>query len=380
MKQALIVGGSNGIGLTLSLQLLDDGYNVIIADKVEPDFYYDKNRIKYIYANLLNNDYSFLEDCKEIDTLIVTAGFGRVTKFDTIIEPEISNSFQVNSISVIKILKFYLDKLQSVTEFRCIVMGSISGIVSSPLFALYGATKAAVCNFIESLNIELEMLGTSNRILNVSPGSIKGTKFNGGENNIEETQTLAKEILIKATQKETLFIPQYDEIFKNVINNYHTTPHEYGIHSYKYKMESGRFNDKPQLKVGYLSGTFDLFHIGHLNLLRRAKEHCDYLVVGVHKDALHKGKETFISFEERLEIVENIKYVDKVIMSEREDCDVYLKGIVKYDYLFVGSDYKGTERFERYEKLFADKGVEIIYFPYTKCTSSTQLRESLSKL
>ena len=145
-------------------------------------------------------------------------------------------------------------------------------------------------------------------------------------------------------------------------------------------MDSGRFNDKPQLKIGYLSGTFDLFHIGHLNLLRRAKQYCDYLVVGVHKDALHKGKETFISFEERLEIVQSVKYVDKAIMSEREDCDVYLKGIVKYDYLFVGSDYKGTERFERYEKLFVDKDVKIIYFPYTKCTSSTQLREGLSKL
>ena len=100
----------------------------------------------------------------------------------------------------------------------------------------------------------------------------------------------------------------------------------------------------------------------------------------MHKDALHKGKETFISFEERLEIVQSVKYVDKAIMSEREDCDVYLKGIVKYDYLFVGSDYKGTERFERYEKLFVDKDVKIIYFPYTKCTSSTQLREGLSKL
>ncbi len=380
MKQALVIGGSNGIGMALSLQLLENDYNVIIADRTKPDFDYNKNRVKYVQINLLNDDYSFLEDCKHIDTLIITAGFGRVTKFDTILEPEISNSFQVNTISIIKILRFYLAKMQSENEFRCIVMGSISGIVSSPLFALYGATKSALCNFIESLNIELEMKGSTNRILNVSPGSIKGTRFNGGENNIAEIQSLAKEILNKASQKETLFIPQYDEVFKNVINNYHTAPHEYGVHSYKYKMDSGRFNDKPQLKIGYLSGTFDLFHIGHLNLLRRAKQYCDYLVVGVHKDALHKGKETFISFEERLEIVQSVKYVDKAIMSEREDCDVYLKGIVKYDYLFVGSDYKGTERFERYEKLFVDKDVKIIYFPYTKCTSSTQLREGLSKL
>lgn len=81
-----------------------------------------------------------------------------------------------------------------------------------------------------------------------------------------------------------------------------------------------------------------------------------------------------------MEIVKNIKYVDEVIESEREDCDVYLKGRVKYDKLFVGSDYKGTERFIRYEKLFEGTGVQIVYFPYTKGTSSTQLRNALDAI
>ncbi|MBR5778239.1 MAG: SDR family NAD(P)-dependent oxidoreductase [Bacteroidales bacterium] len=377
MKQALVVGGSNGIGLALTMQLLNDDYNVIVADKIEPEIKSDK--ISYIQVNLLNDDFSFLNDCNNIDTLIITAGFGRVTKFDTIIDTEISNSFQVNTISVIKILKYYYSKLKSADNFRCAVMCSISGLVSSPLFALYSSTKAALCNLIESLNIELEMSGSNNRILNVSPGSIKGTKFNGGQNNMEEILPLAKEILANADAKNTLFIPLYNEVFKDVIDRYRTLPHEYGVHSYNYKMESGRFNDKPQIKIGYLSGTFDLFHIGHLNLLRRAKQCCDYLVVGIHKDGLHKGKETFIPFEERMDIVKNIKYVDNVIMSEREDSDVYFKGIVKYDYLFVGSDYKGTERFNKYEELFANEGVKIIYFPYTQRTSSTQLREVLNK-
>ena len=143
-------------------------------------------------------------------------------------------------------------------------------------------------------------------------------------------------------------------------------------------MACGRFNDKPQIVVGYLSGTFDLFHIGHLNLLKRAKQHCDFLVVGIHKDASHKGKSTFIPYEERVEIIRSIKYVDRVIPSEPEDSDIYVKNIVKYDRLFVGSDYKGTERFNRYEAFFADKGVEIIYFPYTQGTSSTQLRDALA--
>lgn len=114
-----------------------------------------------------------------------------------------------------------------------------------------------------------------------------------------------------------------------------------------------------------------------MNLLRRAKE-CDYLVVGVHKDASHKGILTFIPYEERVKILESIKLVDKVIPSLPEDSDVY--NTVKYNYLFVSSDYKGTERFKRYEEYFKDKDVEIIYFPYTTGTSSTELRNALEKL
>ena len=97
------------------------------------------------------------------------------------------------------------------------------------------------------------------------------------------------------------------------------------------------------------------------------------MVVGIHKDASHKGKETYISFEERCEIVKHIDYVDEVIQAFKEDSDAW--AVLKYDYLFVGSDYKGTERFIRYEEFFKDKGVKIIYFPYTEGTSSTQLRK-----
>ena len=380
MKEALVIGGSNGIGLAITLELHNQGYLVHVVDKSQNDQLGQLENIHFQQVNLLTTDFSFLEDFKSIDTLVITAGFGRIAPFEEILEQEIQNNFQVNSISVMKVLHFYFPRMKQKEPFRCAVMGSIAGLISSPLFATYGATKAAVCNGIESLNIELEMAGTENRILNVSPGSIKGTKFNGGTNDLSQTEALAQAIIQQMELKQTLYIPQYEEVFKGVLERYHDDPRKFGLDSYQYKLSSGRTSSKPQLKIGYLSGTFDLFHVGHLNLLRRAKECCDYLVVGIHKDASHKGKSTFISFEERCEIVKSIKYVDKVIPSEKEDCDVFLKGIVKYDYLFVGSDYKGTERFNRYERIFADTDVKIIYFPYTQGTSSSQLREALNAI
>ena len=378
MHNVLIIGGSNGIGLSMAVMLKKEGHDVTVVDRMPPDAAIaGADSVSFKQVNLLEGDYSFVSECEGIDTLIYTAGFGRVAPFETMHPTEIDNLFKVNTISFFHVLRCFYDRLLH-EDFYCGVMGSIAGLVSSPLFATYGATKAAICNGVESLNIELEKAGSSNRILVVAPGSIKGTRFNGGNNNIEATEQLAGEILHRMYNRETIYIPQYDDIFRSVIEQYHTDPHEYGLHSYDYKCRCGRIDEKPQMKIGYMSGTFDLFHIGHLNLIRRAKHCCDYLVVGVHRDASHKGKETFIPLEERMDIVRNIKYVDEVILSEREDSDVYFKGIVKYDYLFVGSDYKGTERFNRYEKLFENTEVKIIYFPYTEGTSSTQLRKVIS--
>lgn len=378
-KKCLIVGGSNGIGLAMALQLAQDGNIVSVVDRAENEML-TRHNIGVEKVNLLNNDFSFLSHYADIDVLILTPGFGRVARFEQIESKEIDNSFQVNTISIFHILHYYFGRMQQDCPFYCAVMGSIAGLVSSPLFALYGATKAAICNGIESMNIELEKAGSNNRILCVSPGSIKGTRFNGGENDLTLTKGLANEILSHMFDRETLFIPQYDEIFRGVLERYHQDAHQFGVDSYQYKMDGGRISSRPQLKIGYLSGTFDLFHIGHLNMLRRAKQYCDYLVVGVHKDASHKGKETFIPFAERVDIVRSIGFVDKVIESLPEDSDIWTNGIVKYNYLFVGSDYKGTERFNRYEEYFKDKDVEIIYFPYTQGTSSTQLRETLEKV
>jgi glycerol-3-phosphate cytidylyltransferase len=166
------------------------------------------------------------------------------------------------------------------------------------------------------------------------------------------------------------------EIYGGVLERYHKDPHGFGLSSYEYKKKSGRIRNSSTI-VGYLSGTFDLFHVGHLNLIRRAKAQCDYLIVGVHPDASHKNKQTFIPFEERKEVVGAVKYVDKVVTSCPEDDEAWR--LHHYDKLFVGSDYKGTPRFNRYEEYFKDKGVEIVYFPYTTTTNSTMIRDKISK-
>ncbi len=129
------------------------------------------------------------------------------------------------------------------------------------------------------------------------------------------------------------------------------------------------------MKTVITYGTFDLFHIGHLNLLRKAKGQCDYLIVGVHASGSWKGKETYIPFDDRKEIVAGCKYVDEVVDAYDEDSDAWFR--YGYTKLFVGSDYKGTDRFLKYERYFKDKNVQIIYFPYTKGISSTQLRNKI---
>lgn len=133
--------------------------------------------------------------------------------------------------------------------------------------------------------------------------------------------------------------------------------------------------------IGYTTGVFDLFHIGHLNILKRAKEQCDFLIVGVTVDELvpYKGKKAFIPFEERIKIVEAIKYVDMAVPQVSMD---KMEAWRKYHFnkMFVGSDWKGTETWNHWEKEFRKVGTEIVYFPYTKTTSSTELRDALKAL
>lgn len=133
-------------------------------------------------------------------------------------------------------------------------------------------------------------------------------------------------------------------------------------------------------KVGYTTGVFDLFHIGHLNILKKAKEQCDYLIVGVSTDEnvlSYKNKTPVIPFEERIAIVESLKYVDKVVPQTNMDKFQAWENL-KFNAIFHGDDWKGSKMYEEIEKKFKSVGVEMVFFPYTKGTSSTILGEVLN--
>lgn len=139
--------------------------------------------------------------------------------------------------------------------------------------------------------------------------------------------------------------------------------------------------EQNKYKIGYTTGVFDMFHIGHLNILQHAKEQCDYLIVGVTTDALcqaRKGKTPIINEKDRASIVQAIRYVDQVV--PQDDMDK-LSAVRKYhvDAVFVGSDWKGTEAWNRYEIEFGEVGCKVIYLDHTDGISSSILRERMNR-
>ena len=135
-----------------------------------------------------------------------------------------------------------------------------------------------------------------------------------------------------------------------------------------------------EMTIGYTSGVYDLFHVGHLNMLRNAKSLCDKLIVGVTTDELvaYKNKKAVIPFHERIEIVRNIQCVDAVVPQEDMNKMKQWEKL-KFDVIFVGDDWYNTDKWKDFETEFKEVGVQIVFFPYTKGISSTKLNEILDK-
>lgn len=331
MKKAVVVGGSNGMGLAISMELLARGYYVEIVDVSAPD----ENELgrgceayNYSYTNLLYFDedlFNRLSIDEEIEVLIITAGIGRIADFQYHHIAEIEKTFTIDTVSTLKILRIFYERILSLKSFYTGVMGSIAGWMSSPAASVYSAAKAGVVRFIESVNIELEVSGSPNRILDVSPASFKGSRFYGGKNNLSLISGLASEIVSRVFERETRFIPQYEEVFKEVLNRYNRDSREYGIHSYNYKKRSGRIDNNQRVKVGYLNLSFEIFDISTLKALKEAKNQCDYLIIGVKNNESIDSGHGQGAFEEKKELLEGCRYVDRVIDGSIAENDVWEK-------------------------------------------------------
>lgn len=241
-KKVLVVGGANGIGLSIAHELAkrEDTERIYIVDKAPLNEKYTHHKIESYQFDLTCEDYSFFDRFTDINALMITAGFGKLALFKDVSEQHIIDSFNVNTIPVLRLVHKFYNKLEAQEDFYCGIMVSIAGWISSPFFAVYGASKAALKIFIESVNVELEKAGSSNRILNVSPGSIKGTSFYAGESDLNVLRDLSCEIIHHLEAKDDVFIPMYNEVFKNVLTRYHKDYRAEGLRSYDYKISSGR--------------------------------------------------------------------------------------------------------------------------------------------
>ena len=139
-------------------------------------------------------------------------------------------------------------------------------------------------------------------------------------------------------------------------------------------MEAGK-----KYKVGYTDGVYDLFHVGHLNMIQTAKKHCEYLIVGVHGDDVvegYKNHKPIINENDRKRIIESIKGVDRVEINRFRDklklCELY-----HFDVIFIGDDWKGTERWNDFEKVLAEINVDVVYVPYTQGISTTDIKKRI---
>lgn len=137
--------------------------------------------------------------------------------------------------------------------------------------------------------------------------------------------------------------------------------------------------NKNKYKIGYTDGVYDLFHIGHLNMIQAAKESCEYLIVGVHGDDVveeYKHHRPIMSENDRRRIVESIKGVDRAEINRFRD-KLKLWELYQFDVVFIGDDWKGTERWNNFERMLAQINVDVIYLPYTKGISTTEIRERI---
>ena len=254
-QTAIIIGGSGGIGEAIVLSLFERGYEkVYVVDRVSPKN--DDSRIEWIQLDLSTDRVgvlTYLVD--EIDSLVITAGIGRLDRFSSFDAGELEKTMHINAIAPIEVLQLFSSRLSSERPFYASVITSIAALVSSPLYAVYSASKGALSRYVEAVNAELAGEGLPNRILEVAPGRIDGTGFHGGEQRgPEPLMPLASEIVDAMFARKCRFVPN-GEVYEGVIARYQADPEAFGVSSYQYKLDNSALEPRRKAKIGYLSGT-----------------------------------------------------------------------------------------------------------------------------
>lgn len=244
-RKALVTGGTKGIGLAIVLELLRQGYEHIyvsarnrIDERIlnEDEIELIRSYTTFIKCDFTAEDLSCFDDINDIDSLILCAGFGKIGMFEDLSESEISRLIMCNALAPIRLLRRYYDKISGERDFYCAVLGSITGHLASPCFSVYSAAKASLRFAIEGINAELSIKNTANRILEAAPGKVDGTSFYGKISEPERLRPLAKEIISCMFERQTIFIPDYESVYKEVLEHYNESPNEFALESLEYKL------------------------------------------------------------------------------------------------------------------------------------------------
>lgn len=300
------------------------------------------------------------------EVLINCVGIGEIKEYSKTSRSLLERDFLVNS----EFPSFLFSNLEKFKDLKfAMSISSVSSDLPSPLFSSYAASKAYSSKFIESINAENFVKNSDVVITDAHLFNFKSsTNFSGGSNSAtsEEVNRIKKCVDAMFAKQRTF----YEENFKEVLERSASQYEQFVKKSFDDKISRTKSNKIEN--IGYLTGSFDAFHFGHINLIRRAASLCDKLVIGIHENGKRKNVDFIHSLEERIANLKSLRFVSEVIVSSGEDDKDWEK--VKYSSLFVGTDYQGTERFERYEKSLDGKA-RIIYLPRTEGVSSTQIRE-----
>lgn len=237
MKKIVIIGGTSGLGLSIAIELRDRfcNANILLVGQTKPEHLCTKFSFDFMQIDLSSPNYDW-NFCLDSNFIIYAAGVGRITPFEEIEENEINKTISINAINAIHLINSKKKELISQDNCQISIVTSIAGKIPSPLFALYAASKALLCSYISSVNIELLKKKTKNRIIEIAPGYIEGTALYGKKINLDKLSSVSKTILNEIENKKCLIIPQDEKMYLEILERAHKNPSEFGNQSYEYKL------------------------------------------------------------------------------------------------------------------------------------------------